>query len=62
MVVETGKEPKELIKKEAREGKAFECSECEYLVFLVNQQGGNCILQIEKKAKKIKGEIAAVKS
>ena len=61
MVIETGKEPKESIEEDVKEGRVSECFEYEYLGFWVNQDG-NCMLQIERKAKKIKGEIAAIKS
>ena len=57
----TGKEENEVIKEEVKEGLVKECQEYEYLGFWVNQYG-NCQLQIEKRSKKIKGEIAAIKS
>ena len=50
-----------MIEEEVKEGLVKECSEYEYLGFWVNQEG-SCKLQIEKKSKKIKGEIAAIKS
>ena len=61
MVIETGKEPKEVIEEEVKEGVVRECSEYDYLGFWVNQEG-NCMLQIEEKAKEIKGEIAGIMS
>ena len=61
MVIETGKEPKEVIEEEVREGVVRECSEYDYLGFWVNKEG-NCLLQIEEKAKEIKGEIAGIMS
>ena len=61
MVINTGKEETEEIKEEVKEGLVKECQEYEYLGFWINQQG-NCQLQIEKRSKKIKGEIAAIKS
>ena len=61
LIIETGKEPNDVIEEEVKEGKVPECSEYEYLGFWVNKEG-NCALQIQRKAKKIKGEIAAIKS
>ena len=61
MVIDTGKEQTEIIDEKVKEGLVKECQEYEYLGFWVNQQG-NCQLQIEKRSKKIKGEIAAIKS
>ena len=42
-------------------GMVEECEEYEYLGFWVNKNG-NCLLQVEKKTKKIKGEMVALKS
>ena len=55
MVIETGKEAKELIEESVKEGKVSECFEYEYLGFWLSSEG-NCMLQIDKKAKKIKSE------
>ena len=61
MVLETGKDEKQTIEEGVKEGQVKECIEYEYLGFWLNQ-AANCMLQIEKKAMKIKGEITAVKS
>ena len=61
MVIKTGKDKEVEIDGEVKAGKVKKCTEYEYLGFWVNEDG-NCQLQIEKRGKKIKGEIAAIKS
>ena len=61
MVVNSGREDKQKIMEAVKLGIVGECNEYEYLGFWVNQDG-NCMLQITKKAQKIKGEVMALKS
>ena len=61
MVVNTGREEEEEINEEVKGGKVKKCSQYEYLGFWVNEEG-NCQLQIEKRGKKIMGELEAIKS
>ena len=61
MVINSGKEEKEIIEESVKEGVVTECEEYEYLGFWINQEG-DCKLQIERRGKKIKGEIEAIRS
>ena len=60
MVINTGKESKEEIQEQVKEGYVEECDMYKYLGLWISQQG-NCLLHIKKKSQKIKGEIAAIK-
>ena len=61
MVINSGREEKQKIVEAVKAGVVGECDEYEYLGFWVNQDG-NCLLQIEKKSKKVKGQVLALKS
>ncbi len=61
MVINSGREEKQKIVEAVKAGIVDECSEYEYLGFWINQDG-NCMLQIEKKSKKVKGQVLALKS
>ena len=61
MVVNTGREPAEKIEERVKAGVVPQTDEYKYVGLWINQQG-NCSTHIEKKAKKVKGEVAALKN
>ena len=61
MVMATGREEEETIKEEVEEGFVEKTEEYEYLGFWINEKG-NCETHIEKKGKKIMGEVNGIKT
>ena len=61
MIIETGKEEDEIIEEEVEGGLVERTEEHEYLGFWVNESG-DCELQIQKKDKKLKGEVSTIRS
>ena len=52
MVINSGKEEKEVIEENVEEGLVTECEEYEYLGFCINQEG-NCELPIEIRGRRV---------
>ena len=61
MVINTGREEKEKIEEQVREGYVTYCDKYKYVGLWVNEEG-NCLMHMEKKKEIMKGEMVALKS